>query len=75
MSESEWTKTLRWAGCRVYRSEINDGKTLRLWVRRKRGSRKLVCSGCGRRIVEISEVYGREIRESAVDGIADDGGD
>jgi len=35
-------------GYRVYRSEINEAaKTLRLWVRRKRGTRKLVCSGCG----------------------------
>ena len=36
MSESEWTKILRWPGYRVYRSEINEEqKTLRLWVRRK----------------------------------------
>jgi len=35
MSESEWTKILRWPGYRVYRSEINEeAKTLRLWVRR-----------------------------------------
>ena len=46
MSESEWTKILGWPGYRVYRSEINeDSKTVRLWVRRKRGNRKLVCSG------------------------------
>ena len=30
MSESEWTKILRWPGYRVYRSEINEEqKTLR----------------------------------------------
>jgi hypothetical protein len=64
MSESEWTKILRWPGYRVYRSEINEqDKTLRLWVRRKRGNRKLECSGCGRKIQEIAEVYEREVRD------------
>ena len=64
MSESEWTKILRWPGYRVYHSEINEeGKTLRLWVRRKRGNRKLECSGCGRRTQEIAEVYEREVRD------------
>ena len=64
MSESEWTKILGWPGYRVYRSEINEeAKTLRLWVRRKRGNRKLECSGCGRRIDEIAEVYEREVRD------------
>jgi transposase len=38
-------------------------KTLRLWVRRKRGNRKLECSGCGRKISEIAEVYEREVRD------------
>ena len=62
MSESEWTKILRWPGYRVYRSEINEEqKILRLWVRRKRGNRKLECSGCGRKIQEIAEVYEREV--------------
>jgi len=57
MSESEWTKIRRWPGYRVYRSEINEAaKTLRLWVRPKRGNRKLECSGCGRRIESIAEV-------------------
>jgi len=64
MSESEWTKILRWPGYRVYGSEINEEcKTLRLWVRRKRGNRKLECSGCGRRIEEIAEVYERKVRD------------
>jgi transposase len=64
MSESEWTKILRWPGYRVYRSEINEGtKTLRLWVRGKRGNHKLECSGCGRRIPDIAETYEREVRD------------
>src|ERR1700732_3630904 len=64
MSESEWTKILGWPGYRVYRSEINEAaKSLRLWVRRKRGNRKLECSGCGRRIQEVAEVYEREVRD------------
>jgi transposase len=29
----------------------------------KRGNRKLECSGCGRRIQEIAEVYEREVRD------------
>jgi transposase len=64
MSESEWTKILGSPGYRVYRSAINEAaKTLRLWVRRKRGNRKLECSGCGRRIRELAEIYEREVRD------------
>ena len=32
-------------------------------MRRKRGNRKLVCSGCGQRIQEIAEIYEREVRD------------
>lgn len=64
MRDSEWTKILGWPGYRVYRSEINEAaKTLRLWVRRKRGNRKLVCSGCGKRVHEIVAIYEREVRD------------
>lgn len=53
-----------WPGYRVYRSEINEkAKTLKLWVRRKSLNRKLVCSGCGRGVTGIHEVYEREVRD------------
>jgi hypothetical protein len=64
MTDSEWTKILGWPGYRVYRSEINEvAKTLRLWVRRKRGNHKLVCSGCGRRVRETVVAYERAVRD------------
>jgi len=48
----------------VWRSEIDEpGKRLKLWVRRKRGNRALVCSGCGRRVHGIADVYEREVRD------------
>lgn len=64
MRDNDWTKILGWPGYRVYQFEIDEpGKTLRLWVRRKKANRKLVCSGCGRRVTEIHEVYEREVRD------------
>ncbi|HLK52746.1 MAG TPA: ISL3 family transposase [Candidatus Angelobacter sp.] len=64
MRDSEWSKILGWPGYRVYRSEIHESaKRLRLWVRRKRGNRKLVCSGCGNRVHEIVATYEREVRD------------
>jgi transposase len=57
-------KILGWPGYRVYRHEIEEGaKTLKLWVRRKRGNRKLVCSGCGRKLAEVYDTYEREVRD------------
>lgn len=62
MKNNDWTRILGWPGYRVYRSEIEEqAKTLRLWVRRKPG--KFVCSGCGRAVKEIAEVYEREVRD------------
>ncbi len=53
-----------WPGYRVYQNEINErAKTLKLWVWRKAGNRKLVCSGCGRRVSKLHEVYEREVRD------------
>ena len=64
MRETDWTKVLGWPGYRVYRHEINEAaKTLKLWVRRKRGNRKLVCSGCGRKLSEAYDTYEREVRD------------
>lgn len=64
--ENDWTKLLGWPGYRVYRHEIDEhGKTLKLWVRRKRGNRKLVCSGYGRKLTEACDIYQREVRDLA----------
>jgi transposase len=64
LRDSDWSKILGWPGYRVYHYEINEtAKTLKLWVRRKRGNRKLVCSGCGRRVNAIHEIYEREVRD------------
>lgn len=66
MRDNDWTKILGWPGYRVWRSEINEaGKRLKLWVRRKRGHQVLECSGCGRRVQGIAEVYEREVRDLA----------
>ena len=64
MRDNDWTKILGWPGYRVYQQEIDQqAKTLKLWVRRKRGNRKLICSGCGGRIAEPADVTEREVRD------------
>lgn len=64
LTDNECSKILGWPAYRVCQHEINaQAKTLKLWVRRKRGNRKLVCAGCGRRVEEIHEVYEREVRD------------
>jgi transposase len=64
MRESDWSKVLGWPGYKVYRHEVNEAlKTLKLWVRRKRGNRKLVCSSCGRKLAETYDSYEREVRD------------
>ena len=63
-TDNDFTKILGWPGYRVYRHEINErGKTLKLWVRRKRGNRVRRCPSCGRRVEDIHEVYQREVRD------------
>jgi len=60
----EWTKILGWPGFEVYRLESDEAaKTLKLWVRRKRGTKKLICSGCGRHCANIHETTEREVRD------------
>src|SRR6266853_5478279 len=64
MREADWTKVLGWPGYRVYRHDIEEqAKTLKLWVRRKRGNRKLVCSSCGRKLTDAYDTYEREVRD------------
>ena len=64
MNEREFTKILDWPGYRVYRHEIDEGgRTLKLWVRRKRGNKVLICSGCGGRCSKIEEIRQREVRD------------
>jgi transposase len=60
----DWSKILGWPGYQVYRDEIDEkAKTLKLWVRRKRGNRRLICSGCGRRITDPADITEREVRD------------
>ena len=64
MRESDWTRVLGWAGYKVYRAEIDErAKRLKLWVRRKRGNKQLICSGCGQLVNVIAESYEREVRD------------
>jgi len=63
-TDNEFTRILDWPGYRVYRQEIDEkNKALKLWVRRKRGNRKLECSGCGRKFAEACDVSEREVRD------------
>src|SRR5260370_69792 len=62
--DNAWTKVLGFPGYRVYKHEIDEGhKHLTLWIRRKRGNRRMICSGCGGRGHKIHEVYEREVRD------------
>lgn len=63
-TDNEFTRILSWPGYRVYRHEIDErAKTLKLWVRRKRGNRRIECSGCGRKFAEIYDVSERSVRD------------
>ena len=64
MTHKEWTAILAWPGYRVYRHELDEeGKTLKLWVRRKPIHRGFECGGCGRRLHRVHDVREREIRD------------
>jgi transposase len=63
-TDNEFTRILDWPGYRVYRQEIDEkSKVLKLWVRRKRGNRKLECSGCGRKFTEACDARERTVRD------------
>jgi zinc-finger of transposase IS204/IS1001/IS1096/IS1165 len=63
-TESEFTRILQWPGYRVYRLEIDErNKAIDLWVRRKRGNRKLECSGCGRKYTDAYDSRERAVRD------------
>lgn len=48
----------------MYRHQIDEkNKTLDLWVRRKRGNRKLECSGCGRKFQDAHDSNERAVRD------------
>ena len=64
MRDNDWTRVLGWPGYKVYRHEIDEpGKRLKLWVRRKRANKLLVCSGRGKPRGEIVASYEREVRD------------
>lgn len=63
-TESEFTRILQWPGYCVYRVEIDEKKkAIDLWVRRKRGNRKLECSGCGRKYIDAYDSRERAVRD------------
>lgn len=63
-SDNEFTRILQWPGYRVYQHKIDEkNKTLDLWVRRKRGNRKLECSGCGRKFPDAYDCNERAVRD------------
>ncbi len=63
-TDNDFTKILNWPGYRVYRHEIDERrKKLRLWVQRKRGNRRIECSGCGRKFREFHDLRERAVRD------------
>ncbi len=64
MRDNDLTKRLGWPGYRVYRHGIDEqAKKLKLWVQRKRGHQKLVCSGCGRELETAHDANEPEVRD------------
>jgi transposase len=63
-TDNEFTKILDWPGYRVYQHEIDEkAKTLKLWIRRKRGNRRVECGGCGRKFADIYDLSERAVRD------------
>jgi transposase len=63
-TDSEFTRILDWPGYRVYQHEIDEkAKTLKLWIRRKRGNRRVECGGCGRKFADIYDLSERAVRD------------
>ena len=55
---------MAWPGYQVYQHEIDEkAKTLKLWIRRKRGNRKIECSGCGRKFSDLYDTSERAVRD------------
>ena len=60
----DWTKILGWPGYQVYQHEVDEKqKTIKLWVRRKRGTKKLICSGCGKHCEGLYDSTERAVRD------------
>jgi hypothetical protein len=63
-NDNEFTRILQWPGYRVYQQKIDEkNKILELWVRRKRGNRKLECSGCGRKFADAYDSNERAVQD------------
>jgi transposase len=63
-TDNEFTRILQWPGYGVYRQRIDEkNKILELWVRRKRGNRKLECSGCGGKFADAYDSNERAVRD------------
>jgi transposase len=63
-TDREFTRILDWPGYRVYQHEIDEkAKTLKLWIRRKRGNRRIECCGCGRKFTQIYDTSERAVRD------------
>jgi transposase len=63
-TDNEFPRILQWPGYRVYRQKIDEkNKVLELWVRRKRGNRRLECSGCGRKFADVYDCNERAVRD------------
>jgi hypothetical protein len=64
MRDNELTKISEWPSYRVSWHENDEAaKNLCLWVRRKRGNGRVICSGCGRKFSDADDCNEREVRD------------